>query len=101
LERKQKEWIETQDALSDEFAEKEAEYEKQILAERDVATKLAGDIEFHERKSEKLEQKMFAELERVCALKNESEARGEQSQQQQEKIKMLEDAFTALEDKLL
>jgi len=44
---------------------------------------------------------MFAELERVCALKNESEARGEQSQQQQDKLKMMEDAFTALEEKLL
>jgi len=32
---------------------------------------------------------MFAELDRVCSLKNEFEARDEQSQKQQGKLKMM------------
>lgn len=69
--------------------------------DKEVAKRLAEDVEFHQRKSSKLEQKMFAELDRVCSLKNEFEARDEKSQKQQEKLKMMQDAFTALEDKLV
>ena len=62
---------------------------------------MTEDVEFHQRKGAKLEQKMFAEIERVCALKNESEAWDERHQQQHEKLRMMHDSFAALEDKLL
>ena len=100
LDTKQKEWIDTQELLHQEFAEKESGYEKEIQAEKDIATSLAKDLEFQERKTEKLEQKMLAEFNRVSSLKSGIEAQQLEALQQSDKLKMLNDTHAAVEAKL-
>ena len=101
LDTKQKEWIDTQELLQQEFAEKELGYEKEIKAEKDIAISLAKDLEFQERKNEKLEQKMLAEFNRVNTLKSGMEAQQLEALQQSDKLKMLSDTHAVVEAELV
>lgn len=61
---------------------------------------MAKDLEFQERKNEKLEQKMFAEFNRVSTLKSGIEAQQLEALQQSDSLRMLNDTHATLERQL-